>query len=182
MTNDPSTMTTADKIRCARQQIGAGGNAIRPGRMNRLQGVGADTAASDLKEAYSGHLVPNDLGFTLRMNQNKTATAVWSLAPGREVRYSGTYVGDEGNYLITMTEVSTGTPTGRSLTLDLRARGSQETGRYGTDGASPRRDIALLELSETATTSKGGGKGGANQAATNNRAGNGQGNRGRRRK
>jgi hypothetical protein len=144
------------------------GASLPGGRAVTRPGTGARAAANRLPrrgitpppgpallEAYSGHLVPNDLSFTLRLHLDKSALAVWTLAPGREVRYAGTYTGEDGSYAISLTQTgSPATDVGKTITIELLPRGPQETGVYGLDGARPRREIAELNLSETRTSDK----------------------------
>ena len=132
---------------------GSSGVSSRPGGLpNRVRpGIGAGRAASvtgpQLLEGYSGHLMTNDLSFSLRLHLDKTATAVWSLTPGREIRYTGSFVGEDSNYVVTLAQ-SNSPPAeqGKTLTLQMVSHGSQETGAFGLDGARPRRVIAALEL------------------------------------
>lgn len=137
--------------RARRMRAGAG---IAANGAVRTATTGA-SAIPELLEAYTGHLVPNDLSFTLRLRMDKSATAVWELAPGHEVHYAGTYAGEDGSYAVTLAQ--TGSPPveqGKSLTIEMRPRGTQETGLYGLDGARPRREISELDLSETRSAGK----------------------------
>ena len=160
----PATPGSGARIGANRARPGFGGviglEGSRTGRVptggsvGRLNGIASNTTAAgaQLLEGYTGHLVPNDLRFSLRLHMDKSASAVWSLAPGREVRYAGTVIGQDGNYLVTLNQ--TGSPPadqGKTLTIELRARGSQETGLFGLDGARPRREITELVLSESRT-------------------------------
>ena len=91
----------------------------------------------------------------MRLHMDKSASAVWSLSPGREIRYAGTYVGQDGSYVVTLTQTnSPPADQGKTLTVEMRPHGSQETGNFGLDGARPRREISELELSETRASDK----------------------------
>ncbi|HLJ53419.1 MAG TPA: c-type cytochrome domain-containing protein [Chthonomonadaceae bacterium] len=151
----------------ARQQVGgpvAPGAGAPPGDgaiPRPRQGPGAangparrtamrTSSGPQLLEGYSGHLVATDSGFTLRLYQDKTASAVWSIGPGREVRYAGTYTGENDSYIVTLTQAgSPAVEAGKTMTINMTPRGSQESGFYGLDGARPRREITDLELTES---------------------------------
>ena len=144
----PGTGALRNRTRIGTQAGLAAGRLSRPG-------ASAAQAGPQLLEGYTGHLIPNDLSFSLRLHMDKSASAVWSLAPGRDLRYAGTYVGQDGNYVVTLSQTnSPPADQGKTLSIELRARGSQETGIFGMDGARPRRDISELELSETRTSDK----------------------------
>lgn len=138
----------------------AGERPFRPGQMKRLNAGGraipanpsggtGSTEGPTLLEAYSGHLTPTDLSFEVRLRRDGTATATWTMSPGRGAQYTGTYVGKEGNYVVTLTQAGTGDAAlSKTITLDLRAKGSLEVGYFGLDGAPVRRDITNLQLTE----------------------------------
>jgi hypothetical protein len=175
--SDPAMSEMKTEMKKSNEPL-PGGRPFQQGRMNRpgaggrgmpANGTGSDAVGPTLMEAYSGHLTPVDLSFEVRLRRDGTATATWMMAPGRGARYGGTYVGEEGNYVVTLTQVGTGDPSlSKTLTLDLRARGSQEVGRYGLDGMPARRDITNLQLTELGvkTNSGGGGRAGANKNRT----------------
>jgi len=153
----------ASGARQNRMRPGLGGGGALANRQNRVL-AGNAAAGPQLLEGYSGHLVLNDLSFSLRLHMDKSASAVWALSPGREVHYSGTYAGQDGSYVVTLTQSGgAAVDQGKTLSIELRPKGPQETGIYGIDGARPRREIAELELSETRTSDKpsrpGGGAG-----------------------
>ena len=121
---------------------------------NRNIGGGTDNV---VLEAHSGHLVPNDLSFVVKLKGNKDASAHWEISPGREYDFAGTYVGEDGNYLISLNLVGTneGSPA-KSITLSLRGRGGVENGFYGFNGNSASRNVAEISLSEVHGSSKAG--------------------------
>jgi hypothetical protein len=160
----PAGIGTAGE-RPYRMRPGQGTGGMLANRPNRLAAGPAASAGPQLLEGYSGHLVLNDLSFSLRLHLDKSASAIWTLSPGREVRYSGTFVGQDGSYVVTLTQSGGATiDQGKTLTIEMRPRGSQETGIYGLDGARPRREIAELELSETRTSDKPSRPGGGVRA------------------
>ncbi len=131
------------------QGIGAG--RVMRDRLSRPAAAPAPSGPQ-LLEAYAGHLVAQDIGFSLRLYMDHTATAVWTNAPGTDLQYSGSYTGADGTYVVSMAQpASPAGSTAQTIVVELRAQGSRETGVFGLDGARPRREIADLELSETRT-------------------------------
>jgi hypothetical protein len=140
--------------RANRLRTGLGGAGTLANRTGRAANATSSTGPQ-LLEGYSGHLIANDLSFTLRLHLDKSASAVWSLSPGREIHYAGTYVGEDGSYVVTLTQSNTPpADQGKTLSVEMRPHGSQETGIFGLDGARPRREISELELSETRAAGK----------------------------
>lgn len=99
-------------------------------------------------EEYSGHLIPTDVSFTMRLMDNRTATGNWVLGPGRYGRYSGKYTGQDGAYVVNLSRNGIeDSGMARTLTLYLRGIGGMMTGQFSRDNSLGRKDIAEIKLS-----------------------------------
>ena len=98
-------------------------------------------------ERYEGHLIAGDVGFNLRIYHEGKASADWSRSAGQTLRYTGTYTGEEGNYVTKLTlQPSSSGPT--PLTLTVRSLGGMVTGQYVAAGTAPRsaQELRLMEV------------------------------------
>ncbi len=129
-----------------------------------------------LLEAYTGHVRANDVGFEVRLNKDNSATATWNPALGEASHWSGTYTGEDGNYLVKLQETSGSNPVGaKSLTLYMRGLGGEESAEYTTDVSSVKRPLSDIKLSEIGSNMRGVHALPGNQtgAGRNNRRNNG---------
>jgi hypothetical protein len=141
-------------------------------RLSRPNANAPEPAGAAPVEAYAGHLIASDTGFTLRLLRDGSATADWSFSTTVSAHFLGSYRGKDGTYAVALTLASGSTPyAAKTLALDIRPHGEAEIGRFGLDTDQPRRDIAGLSLSQVDVNFKKGGaiKGGAVRRGKNGR-------------
>lgn len=105
-----------------------------------------DNSAKEL-ELYEGHMYEGDLGFSLSLKHNNTATMNWTSTAEMIGQFKGTYTGHDGNYNITLTQTS-GSNRFRAtgLTITLTAMGGMVKGNYVLASGTTRRDIFDIKL------------------------------------
>src|SRR5207253_1283017 len=98
-------------------------------------------------ERYEGHLIGGDAGFSLRLNHDHSASMDWSSTLGTSARFAGTFTGADGNYVVTLDQVSGANRLhAKALALYLQGIGGMESGQYSTDLSRVKKDIAEITL------------------------------------